>query len=110
MALDEISPFRPRWSEERAFKRLYCQWANSTVLHFRVCLKLVDVDMQFLQGPPHYVGRLQRGCSQDCVKWGAMSRYRGVCFVEKAKHGGEQVAITVVIPVETVAQYTPEIA
>ena len=45
MALDEISPFRPRWNEERAFKRLYFQWANSKVLHFRECLKLVDVDV-----------------------------------------------------------------
>ena len=31
MALDEISPFRPRWSEERAFKRLYFHWVNAQV-------------------------------------------------------------------------------
>ena len=29
MALEEISPFRPRWSEERAFRRLYFQLADA---------------------------------------------------------------------------------
>ena len=29
MALDEIAPFRPRWSEEHAFRRLYFQLANA---------------------------------------------------------------------------------
>ena len=63
MALNEISPFRPRWSEERAFKRLYFHWVNAQViLRLTRSFSNLLIYVIFCQGPPHHVSRLQRGC------------------------------------------------
>ena len=65
MALDEISPFRPTWDEDRAFRKLYFGLASAQVRRMRFDVLNFWVIFFMYLGSGGYAGQLRRGRAKD---------------------------------------------